>query len=153
VVSSQRHGGELVQPQGGAAVSGGRTSNARIQRGGLARRFNSERMTYLPRCGRLRVRPTYCTAPLVAGGHSRAVTKGHVRHQTTRVHCAAWSCGGPLVARAQQPKKVPRLCFLTFDPGTLQSTRLTHYLSADGRGELFPAPLPNVCASRQTSSP
>jgi len=50
-------------------------------RGGLARRFNSERMTYLPRCGRLRVRPTYCTAPLVAGGHSRAVTKGHVRHQ------------------------------------------------------------------------
>jgi hypothetical protein len=57
VVSSQRHGGELVQPQGGAAVSGGRTSNARIQRGGLARRFNSERMTYLPRCGRMRVRP------------------------------------------------------------------------------------------------
>ena len=27
----------------------------------------------------------------------------------------------PLAARAQQPKKIPRLCFLTFDPGTLQS--------------------------------
>jgi putative ABC transport system substrate-binding protein len=27
----------------------------------------------------------------------------------------------PLVARAQQPKKIPRLCFLTFDPGTPQS--------------------------------
>ena len=25
---------------------------------------------------------------------------------------AAW----PLAARAQQPKKIPRLCFLTFDP-------------------------------------
>jgi putative ABC transport system substrate-binding protein len=30
---------------------------------------------------------------------------------------AAW----PLAARAQQPKKIPRLCFLTFDPGTFQS--------------------------------
>ena len=27
----------------------------------------------------------------------------------------------PLAARAQQPKKIPRLCFLTFDPGTPQS--------------------------------
>src|SRR6516225_3851571 len=26
----------------------------------------------------------------------------------------------PLAARAQQPKKIPRLCFLTFDPGTPQ---------------------------------
>jgi hypothetical protein len=32
---------------------------------------------------------------------------------------AAW----PLAARAQQPKRIPRLCFLTFDPGTLRSTR------------------------------
>ena len=30
---------------------------------------------------------------------------------------AAW----PLVAHAEQTKKIPRLCFLTFDPGTLQS--------------------------------
>ena len=30
---------------------------------------------------------------------------------------AAW----PLVAHAQQSKEIPRLCFLTFDPGTLQS--------------------------------
>ena len=67
---------------------------------------------------------------------------------------AAW----PVAARAQQPKKIPRLCFLTFDPGTLQSTRFDaffqalrdlgyvdgqtisiDYLSADGHGERFPA--------------
>jgi putative ABC transport system substrate-binding protein len=62
----------------------------------------------------------------------------------------------PLPAEAQ-PRKIPRLCFLTFDPGTPQSTRFTpffrglrdlgyvdgrniaiDYLSADGRGERFP---------------
>ena len=32
---------------------------------------------------------------------------------------AAW----PLTARAQAPRHIPRLCFLTFDPGTLQSNR------------------------------
>ena len=67
---------------------------------------------------------------------------------------AAW----PLAARAQQPKKIPRLCFLTFDPGTSRSTRFgpffqglrdlgyvdgqtitIDYLSADGDGERFPA--------------
>jgi len=30
----------------------------------------------------------------------------------------------PLAAEAQ-PGKIPRLCFLTFDPGTPQSSRLT----------------------------
>jgi putative ABC transport system substrate-binding protein len=64
----------------------------------------------------------------------------------------------PLAVRAQQSKNIPRLCFLTFDPGTLQSTRFDAffqglrdlgyvdgqtitiaYLSADGRGEQFPA--------------
>ena len=66
----------------------------------------------------------------------------------------------PLAARAQQPKKIPRLCFLTFDPGTLQSrssrfdaffkglrdlgyvdgkTITIDYLSADGHGERYPA--------------
>ena len=64
----------------------------------------------------------------------------------------------PLAAQAQQPRNIPRLCFLTFDPGTLQSTRFEaffetlrdlgyvdgqtisiDYLSADGRGERFPA--------------
>ena len=29
----------------------------------------------------------------------------------------------PLAARAQAPRHIPRLCFLTFDPGTLQSNR------------------------------
>jgi len=32
---------------------------------------------------------------------------------------AAW----PLAAHAQALKHIPRLCFLTFDPGTLQSNR------------------------------
>src|ERR1700737_3809453 len=65
--------------------------------------------------------------------------------------------GTPLVGEAQQPN-IPRLCFLTFDPGTLRSTRfdaffqglrdlgyvegqtiIIDYLSAEGRGERFPA--------------
>jgi putative ABC transport system substrate-binding protein len=67
-------------------------------------------------------------------------------------------CGAvwPLAARAQQ--KVPRLCFLTFDPSTLESNRFRpffvslsdigyvdgesitiNYLSADGHSERFPA--------------
>ena len=29
----------------------------------------------------------------------------------------------PLVGEAQQRNRIPRLCFLTFDPGTLQSNR------------------------------
>ena len=65
----------------------------------------------------------------------------------------------PLVANAQEPKKIPHLCFLTFDPGTLQSsprfgvffnslrdlgyvdgqTLIIHYLSADGKDDRFPA--------------
>jgi putative ABC transport system substrate-binding protein len=64
----------------------------------------------------------------------------------------------PLYALAQQPKQIPRLCFLTFDPGTLKSTRFKaffqalrdlgyvdgqtitiDYLSANGRGERFPS--------------
>jgi putative tryptophan/tyrosine transport system substrate-binding protein len=67
---------------------------------------------------------------------------------------AAW----PLTARAQAPKNVPRLCFLTFDPSTLQSNRFDaffqglrdlgyangqnitiDYLSAAGDGDRFPA--------------
>jgi len=67
---------------------------------------------------------------------------------------AAW----PLAARAQAPKNIPRLCFLTFDPGTLQSNRFDaffkglrdlgyasgqniaiDYLSVEGNGERFPA--------------
>jgi putative ABC transport system substrate-binding protein len=67
---------------------------------------------------------------------------------------AAW----PLVARAQAPKNTPRLCFLTFDPGTLRSNRFDaffqglrdlgyangqniaiDYLSAEGNSDRFPA--------------
>jgi putative ABC transport system substrate-binding protein len=64
----------------------------------------------------------------------------------------------PFAAHAQQPKTTPRLCFLTFDPEASRSTRFgaffrglrdlgyadgqtitIDYLSADGRGERFPA--------------
>jgi putative ABC transport system substrate-binding protein len=64
----------------------------------------------------------------------------------------------PLATEAQPARMIPRLCFLTFDPGTPQSSRFTpffqglrdlgyvdgqtitiDYLSADGRGERFPA--------------
>jgi putative tryptophan/tyrosine transport system substrate-binding protein len=67
---------------------------------------------------------------------------------------AAW----PLAARAQPPKRIPRLCFLTFDPGTLGMTRFAaffeglrdlgyvsgqsisiDYLSADGQSDRFSA--------------
>ena len=71
------------------------------------------------------------------------------------VAAMAW----PLLAHAQEPKKIPHLCFLTFDPGTLQSsprfdvffnslrdlgyvdgqTIVIHYLSADGKDDRFPA--------------
>jgi putative tryptophan/tyrosine transport system substrate-binding protein len=63
----------------------------------------------------------------------------------------------PIVARAQAPKKVPRLCFLTFDPVASRSIRFgpffdalrdlgyvdgdtiaINYLSADGHSERFP---------------
>ena len=63
----------------------------------------------------------------------------------------------PLAAAAQPARKIPRLCFLTFDPGTPQSSRfdpffqglrdlgyvdgqtiIIDYLSAEGRGERFP---------------
>ena len=64
----------------------------------------------------------------------------------------------PLATAAQPAGKTPRLCFLTFDPGTTQANRFTpffqrlrdlgyvdgqtitiDYLSAEGRGEQFPA--------------
>jgi ABC-type uncharacterized transport system substrate-binding protein len=67
---------------------------------------------------------------------------------------AAW----PLAAHAQAPRNIARLCFLTFDPGTLQSNRFDaffqglrdlgyangqniaiDYLSAEGHGERFQA--------------
>src|SRR2546427_7051171 len=68
------------------------------------------------------------------------------------------SFAAPLVGETQPAGKIPRLCFLTFDPGTLQSNRFgaffqslrdlgyvdgrtiaINYLSAEGRGERFPA--------------
>src|SRR5262245_39586697 len=64
----------------------------------------------------------------------------------------------PLHLDAEQPKKFPRLCFLTFDPGSTQSNRFgafferlrelgyvdrqtitIDYLSAEGEGDRFPA--------------
>jgi putative ABC transport system substrate-binding protein len=70
----------------------------------------------------------------------------------------AGALAAPVVAGAQRAGKRPRLCFMTFDPGTTQSNRFLpffhrlrdlgyvdgqtitiDYLSADGRGERFPA--------------
>jgi putative tryptophan/tyrosine transport system substrate-binding protein len=75
--------------------------------------------------------------------------------------------GWPLAARAQQSKKIPRLCFLTFDPGTLQATRFAFFEGLRDLGYVdgqsinilqravandFQRSLPNVCAAKQTSS-
>ncbi len=76
---------------------------------------------------------------------------------------AAW----PLACHAQAPKSIPRLCFLTFDPGTLQSNRFEaffqglrdlgyangrniaiDYLSAEGNSERFSA-LAAECVRRK----
>jgi putative tryptophan/tyrosine transport system substrate-binding protein len=75
----------------------------------------------------------------------------------------------PSGAHAQQPNKIPRLCFLTFDPGTLHSrsprfdpffdglrelgyidgqTISIDYLSADGLDERFPG-LVSECLRRK----
>jgi putative tryptophan/tyrosine transport system substrate-binding protein len=64
----------------------------------------------------------------------------------------------PLNLAAEQPRKLPRLCFMTFDPGSTQSNRFSaffdrlrdlghvdgqtitvDYLSAEGQGDRFPA--------------
>lgn len=81
------------------------------------------------------------------------------------VAVAAW----PLVAHAQQTKKIPHLCFLTFDPGTYQSrsqrfdvffnslrdlgyvdgqTIVIDYLSADEKDDRFPS-LVSECLRRK----
>jgi putative tryptophan/tyrosine transport system substrate-binding protein len=70
----------------------------------------------------------------------------------------AGALAAPVAAGAQRAGKRPRLCFMTFDPGTTQSNRFLpffhrlrdlgyvdgqtitiDYLAADGRGERFPA--------------
>ena len=79
---------------------------------------------------------------------------------------AAW----PLAAWAQP--RIPRLCFLTFDPGTLRTTRFETFfatlrdlghvddkpststtLPLTGVANGFPPSPPNACASTRTSSP
>src|SRR5216683_629044 len=84
---------------------------------------------------------------------------GHVMDR--RMFLGAMAGGlfvAPLAAGAQPAGKIPRLCFLTFDPGTPQSSRFgpffqglrdlgyvegqtitIDYLSADGQGERFPS--------------
>jgi putative tryptophan/tyrosine transport system substrate-binding protein len=77
----------------------------------------------------------------------------------------------PLVSAGQQPKAIPRLCFLTLEPGTLQmrsprfdaffqtlrdlgyvdgQSLIIDYLSAADQGERFPA-LVEECVRRQAA--
>jgi hypothetical protein len=56
------------------------------------------------------------------------------------------SFAAPLMGETQQVGKIPRLCFLTFDPGTLQSNRFgaffhrrQHDTGCSGREESEPA--------------
>ena len=88
-----------------------------------------------------------------------------------RTFIGSLACGllaAPLAAEAQPGANMPRLCFLTFDPGTLRSTRFgaffqglrdlgyvdgqtltIDYLSADGRADRLPA-LASECVRLNT---
>jgi putative ABC transport system substrate-binding protein len=84
------------------------------------------------------------------------VSKQRSRHLALLLALAVFAL--PLPVDAQQSGKIPRLCFLTLDPGTTPASRFTpffkrlrdlgyvdgrtitiDYLSADGRHERFPA--------------
>jgi putative tryptophan/tyrosine transport system substrate-binding protein len=75
----------------------------------------------------------------------------------------------PLNLAAEQPRKLPRLCFMTFDPGSTQSNRFSaffdrlrdlgyvdgktitvHYLSAEVRASAFLRSPRTASASTQT---
>lgn len=83
-------------------------------------------------------------------------------YQTSRIPCvllaAILAFALPLAKEARSATGIPRLCFLTFDPGPLESSRFVpffdglrelgwvdgqtitiEYLSAEGQGERFPA--------------
>src|SRR5271170_7670224 len=81
-----------------------------------------------------------------------------MRRREFTIFLGGIAVGWWFATNAQQPKKIPRLCFLTFDPDTSRSTRFgaffaalrdlgyadgqtisIDYLSADGQSERFPA--------------
>jgi len=85
---------------------------------------------------------------------------GQMRRRVFNLFFGAAMAVWPLAGHAEQPNKIPHLCFLTFDPGTLQSrsprfdaffeglrelgyvngqTIFIDYLSAEGLDERYPA--------------
>src|SRR5215831_18744073 len=85
---------------------------------------------------------------------------GQMRRRVFNLFFGAAMAVWPLAGHAEQPNKIPHLCFLTFDPGTLQSrsprfdaffeglrelgyvngqTISIDYLSAEGLDERYPA--------------
>jgi hypothetical protein len=58
---------------------------------------------------------------------------------------SAW----PLAARAQVPKKVPRLCFITFDPATLRANQFEAFFQVlSDLGYADERPLPSTTFPR-----
>src|SRR5215210_1728532 len=108
-------------------------------------------------------------ARLIMEAVRHAIVFGGVRSRSRRGRTVKWPLIGSLgivmlfafsaAGQAQQPKKIPRMCFLTFDPGTLRtrsprfdgffqgledlgylngSNIEISYLSADNNGGRFP---------------
>ena len=81
--------------------------------------------------------------------------------------CVAISAWAPLIAFGQSAQKVPRLCFLTFDPPAARTTKFAEFfdslrglglidgetiaidwMSADGDGSRYPVARPSASVAK-----